>query len=137
MVYMPRLARRPLDGHPVRPVYEPVGETDSYFPTTVFDAMALAYGHEQSGQQVWPTMQPALALAGLDGIVPYPVQQNLMSEGGTPYTGLVVQYPTGGRFDGHAIYSQLDAVKAQYACFVSSFLRTGVATVIDPAASCP
>jgi hypothetical protein len=137
MVYMPRLARRPLDGHPVRPVYQPVGEMDSYFPTTVFDAMALAYGHEQAGQVVWPTMQSALALAGLDGLAGYPVQQNLRSETGVAYTGVVVQYPTGGLFDGHAIYSQLDAVKTQYACFVSSFLRTGVATVIDPAGSCP
>ena len=32
MVYMPRLARRPLAGHPVRPVYEPVGKDDSLLP---------------------------------------------------------------------------------------------------------
>jgi hypothetical protein len=137
MVYMPRLSRRPLDGHPVRPVYEPVGETDSYFPTTVYDAMVLAYGHEQAGPEVWPTMQPALALAGLDGILPYPIAQNLTSADGTRYTGVVVQYPTGGKLDGHQIYSQVDGVKTQYACFVSSFLRTGVATVIDPMGSCP
>jgi hypothetical protein len=35
MVYMPRLGARPLPGHPVRPVYEPVGKDDSYFPTVV------------------------------------------------------------------------------------------------------
>ena len=33
MVHMARLGHRPLDGHPVRPVYEPVGINDSYFPT--------------------------------------------------------------------------------------------------------
>src|SRR6185503_15029848 len=41
-VYMPRLARRPLDGAPVRPIYEPVGEGDSYFPTVLYDAIALS-----------------------------------------------------------------------------------------------
>ena len=40
LVYMPRLAHRPLAGHPVRPVYEPVGKDDSYFPTTLYDAIA-------------------------------------------------------------------------------------------------
>src|SRR5262249_47447607 len=33
LVYVPRLARRPLDGHPARPIYEPVALGDSYFPT--------------------------------------------------------------------------------------------------------
>src|ERR1700685_1637914 len=30
MVSMPRVARRPLPGAPVRPIYEPVGQGDSY-----------------------------------------------------------------------------------------------------------
>lgn len=52
MVYMPRLSRRPLEGHPVRSVYEPVGKGDSYFPEETYDAMALAYAHQQAGDQV-------------------------------------------------------------------------------------
>lgn len=140
VVYMPRLARRPLEGHPVRPIYEPVGEEDSYFPTNVFDAVALAYGHEQAGDNVWSTMQSALALDGLDGILGYPVSDNRQSESGSRYTGVVVQYKSDGIADGHAIYSQLDAVKYQYGCFFSSFLKSGKATVPAPAAlgaSCP
>src|SRR5690606_14391563 len=43
MVAMPRLGLRPLSGHPVRPVYEPVGKDDSYFPIQLFDAIAIAY----------------------------------------------------------------------------------------------
>ena len=133
MVSMPRLARRPLPGHPVRPIYEPVGKGDSYFPMETYDAMALAYGHKQAGDVVWGTMQEALKLAGRDGILPYPVSNDLTSETGTKYTGVVVQYEGDGVYDPHAIYSQLDAVKYQYGCFFSSFLKTGTATVPAPA----
>lgn len=134
MVSMPRLARRPLPNHPVRPIYEPVGKGDSYFPTETYDAMALAYGHKQAGTEVWPTMQEALSLSGQDGLVNYPVTNELTSETGAKYTGVVVQYEGDGVYDPHAIYSQLDAVKYQYGCFFSTFLKTGTATVPAPAA---
>jgi hypothetical protein len=133
IVYMPRLARRPLPAHPVRAIYEPVGKDDSYFPTAVFDATALAYGNTQAGEQVWPSMQPALALDGLGGMTSYPVKHNRTSEDGTPYTGVVVQYAGDGVYDPHALYTQLDAVKYQYGCFAASFLKTGVGTVPAPA----
>ena len=133
MVYMPRLARRPLDGHPVRPIYEPVGEGDSYFPTVLYDAIVLAYGHPMAGGEVWPTMQEALALDGLDGVLPYPVVDNRTSElDGTPYTGVVVQYAGDGIYDPHGIYGQLDEVKYQYGCFFKTFLDTGKASVLEP-----
>ncbi len=134
MVFMPRLARRPLPGHPVRPVYEPVGKDDSYFPTPLFDAMALAYGHQQAGDTVWPSMQQALALAGLDGLQPYPVSQNLTSLDDAPYTGVVVQYEGDGKNDPHDIFTDLEEVRYQYGCFFASFLRDGVAIVPAPAA---
>jgi hypothetical protein len=129
MVYMPRLARRPLDKHPVRPIYEPVAKGDSYFTTTVYDSVALAYGHQQAGAQVWPTMQQVLALDGLSGIINYPVKNNL----GGKYTGVVVQYEGDGIYDPHAIYTQRDEVQYQYGCFFESFLKTGAATVPAPA----
>ena len=132
MVYMPRLAQRPLPGHPVRSIYEPVGKGDSYFPEATYDAMALAYGHKQAGAEVWPTMQEALKLGGLGGIQAYPASSNLTSEDGTKYTGVVVQYEGDGVYDPHALYSQREDVKYQYSCFLASFLKTGTATVPAP-----
>ncbi|MFO0646383.1 MAG: hypothetical protein U0326_09095 [Polyangiales bacterium] len=138
MAYMPRIARDPLPTHPVRPIYEPVGQGDSYFPTVVYDAVALAYGHQQAGAEVWPTMQPALTLGGLGGTIRYPVRNNRMSASmATPYTGVVVQYTGDGVYDPHALYTQLDAVKFQYSCFADTFVRTGMATVFDPAGRAP
>jgi hypothetical protein len=133
IVFMPRLGRDPLPGHPVRQVYEPHGQGDSYFPTGVQDACAMAYGNKQAGETVWPTMQPALALESLDGILPYSVSNDVASRAGGAYTGVVVQYQGDGVYDPHAIYSQLDSVKYQYGCFFQSFLQTGKAVVAAPA----
>ncbi len=133
IVFMPRLGHDPLPGHPVRPVYEPHGQGDSYFPMAVQDAVAMSYENRQAGTEVWPTMQQGLALEGRQGILPYPVKDDLTSLGGAPYTGVVVQYQGDGVYDPHAIYSQLDAVKYQYGCFFESFLKTGTATVPAPA----
>lgn len=132
IVYVPRLAQRPLEGHPVRPIYEPVGEGDEYFSTLIFDAFAMAYGNEQAGDEVWPTMQPALSLVGRDGIASYAVKQNRTSVGGEPYTGAVVQYAS-DYTNGHYIFAQLDEVKHQYGCFFETFRDTGVAVVPAPA----
>jgi hypothetical protein len=140
MVYMPRLAELPLPAHPTRSVYQAVGKGDSYFPTTVQDAAALAYGNQEAGDVVWPTMQDTLSLGGLGGIGAYALSQNRMSLAGTPYNGVVVQYEGDGLYDPHAIYSQLDTVKYQYGCFFDTFLRTGAATVPAPlplGTSCP
>jgi hypothetical protein len=134
MVYMPRLARRPLGGHPVRPIYEPVGKGDSFFPIQLYDAIVLAYGHEQAGTEVWPSMQESLALSELDGFISYPIENNLSSDGDAPFTGIVVQYEGDGIYDPHSIYGQLDDVKHQYGCFFETFLETGTGVVVAPAA---
>lgn len=134
MVFMPRLAKNPLPGHPARPIYEPAGKGDSFFPTTIYDAAALSYGNEQAGDSIWDSMQDALSLRGLEGIIGFPVVSNLMSENGSTYTGAVVQYEGDGFYDPHSIFAQLDAVKYQYGCFFESFLTTGKATIPAPAA---
>lgn len=134
LVFMPRLARDPLPSHPVRSIYEAVGEGDSYFDVGVYDAAALAFAHPQHGDAVWPSMQTSLALGGLGGIRALPIRDNLRGgESMTPYTGAVIQYAGDGVYDPHAIYTQLDAVKYQYGCFAQSFGCTGSATIPDPA----
>ncbi len=132
-VYMPRIARRPLQGHPVRSIYEPAGRDDPYFSTEIYDAAALAYGHKEGGDAVWPQMQTALKLDGRDGLLPYPITQDLQSESGTSYTGAIFQYAGDGVADAHAIYRQLDQVKYQYGCFHETFMKKGIATVPAPA----
>ncbi len=139
-VAMSRVSKRPLPGYPVRPIYEPVGKDDQYFPTELYDAIALNYGHQEAGDIEWTTMQDVLALGGLGGILPFPVTQNRTSIDGTPYTGVVEQYLGDGIELPHSIYRQLPAVKYQYRCFVDSWLRTGIATLPPPAAqeaACP
>ena len=125
-VYMPRLAYEPLAGHPVRPVYEPVGFNDMYFSTGVYDGAALAYHNKESGNVVWPTMQTTLMTEGLSGIVPYPVT--------TTSPGVVAQYNGDGVNDPHYIAITLDAVKYQYSCFHQTFQQTGTAIVYAPQA---
>ena len=132
MVYMPRIAQRPLPNHPVRSIYQPVGQGDSAFPEVVFNAVALASGVQQAGPIIWPEMQASLALGGFDGIMSYPVSQNLISENGVPYTGVVVQYEGDGLADPHTIFSQLDDVKFQYGCFMESVQQAGLTIVPEP-----
>ena len=133
LVYTPRLGLRPLPGHPARPIYEPGAKGDSYFPTVIYDAMVLAYGNRQAGEEVWTTMQDALALDGRDGLLSYPINDNLTSSNGDKYTGVMVQYEGDGVYDPHAIYSQLDEVKYQYGCFMKTFRDNGTGLVVEPA----
>lgn len=135
LVYVRRLAQSPLPGHPVRSIYEPAGEGDSYFDPEVYDAMALGYRHQQAGELVWQSMQDALRLVGLDGLIEYPVSENLTAEDGTTaYTGVVVQYAGDGFTDPHSIFAQYDEVKHQYGCFFETYYRFGRAVVPAPAA---
>lgn len=136
MAFTPRLARRPLPAHPVRPIYQPVGQEDSYFPEPLLDAMALSYGNQQASDSVWPGLQETLAVEGRQGLASYPVTDNRKSEDGTAYTGVVVPWPFDG-FNGHHVVFQLDEVKRQYGCFFTSFLETGRATVVAPDSTGP
>lgn len=135
VVYMNRINQRPLPGLGPRNVYQSIPKDDENFSTTVYDAAVLAYGNEQAGEQIWPTLQPALALEGLDGIISYPVKENLDGK-----TRVAVQFNGDGIIDPHYIFAQLDEVKHQYGCFLASYVRDGVPTVPAPGAltdACP
>jgi hypothetical protein len=132
-VYMARVGREPLAGHPVRAVYQSAGAHDSYFPTELYDAVALAFGHQQAGTEVWPTMQEALALDGRQGLLAYPVTANARSTNGATRTSAIVQYEEDPILkDGHYIFSQREEVKYQYGCFLRSFFDGKVPTVYAP-----
>lgn len=129
LAYMARLARRPLPGIPARHIYEPAGMGDEFFPIAIYDLAALAYGNQQAGPEVWPSMQQALAVDGLAGLVSYPVIANKDGK-----TRVVVQFAGDGIIDEHQIYRQLDGVKHQYSCFFASYFRDGVPKVPAPGA---
>ncbi|MEC7525662.1 MAG: hypothetical protein VYE22_37615 [Myxococcota bacterium] len=133
MVYMPRLSQRPLPGLPTRPVYEPVGQGDSFFPVQLYDAIVVAYGHPQAGDVVWSSMQDALSVVDLDGVIDYPVANNLTAEDGTPYTGVVVQSAGDGFSDPHSIYVQVPEIRYQWTCFLATAIETGTGVVPAPA----
>ncbi len=135
MVYMARIARRPLPNAAARHVYEPVGKGDEYFPIDIYDAAALAYGNQQAGPELWPSMQQALATDQLAGLATYPIKGN---RGGK--TRVVVQFNGDGIIDPHYLYRQIEEVKHQYGCFLASYIRDGVPTVPAPGpltAPCP
>ncbi|MEB2324136.1 MAG: hypothetical protein OZ921_16610 [Sorangiineae bacterium] len=133
MVYAARLARWPLEGAPARPIYATSAPGDEYFPVEIYDALALANGTQQAGELEWQSMQDTLALDGRDGLLPYPVKDNLLSADGSRVTAAAVQYAGDGIIDPHYIYAQLDQVKYQYGCFFRSYLDTGRATLPAPA----
>ncbi|MDX2092311.1 MAG: hypothetical protein SFX73_30890 [Kofleriaceae bacterium] len=129
MAYMARLGRRPLPGALARHVYQPTAADDEYFPINIYDAAALAYGNEQAGTNVWPSMQDALAVDNLDGLISYPVKGNRDGK-----TRVAVQFTGDGIINSHYIYRQLETVKHQYGCFLATYLRDGVPTVPAPGA---
>lgn len=133
MAYMPHIAARPLPGHQARSIYKPVGLGDTENPLPIFDALVVATKLEQAGNIFWSSMQTSLGVIGLDGIIPYPVNNNLTSTNGQNYTGVVVQYEGDEIADPHGIFAQLDEVKYQYGCFFKTAIIGSKATVPAPA----
>jgi len=133
VVFARRIARDPLPGHPVRPIYVPAGVDDPGFSNRIYAAMSLASGVAQAGEVRSAVFPETLALGGLDGVVPYPVVDNVASESGTPFTGAVVQYEADAILDAHHVFAQLDDVKHQYGCFFATFAGDGRAVVPAPA----
>ncbi len=129
IAYMNRINARRLPSIGLRDIYQSVPKGDENFTTSVYDAAVLATHNEQAGTEVWPELQSTLALAGLDGLVSYPVKGNL--EGATR---IAVQFEGDGIIDPHYIFQQLDEVKHQYGCFLYTHVRDGVATVPAPGA---
>jgi len=119
LAYMARVAYDPLPGMPVRHVFEAVGLDDEFFPTAIYDAVALAYRNQLAGDPIWASMREVLALGGLGTVATLPVSGNRTNRRGEPYTGVVVQYTDDGVLDAHYIWRQRADLKAQYGAFLS------------------
>ena len=134
MVFMPRLGRRPLPGHPARPVFQTIGSADEYFPERIYDAATIAYEHQQVAPALWASTQEVLGLVGRSGLVDAPVADNLTSVDGRKYTGVTIQKDGRNGANTHYIISTHEEIRHQYGCFFKTHLDTGVATVVPPGA---
>jgi len=131
IVFAARIARDPVATAAARPIYVPAGLDDPGFSNRIYAAMALASGVAQAGPVLSEIFPQTLGLAGLAGPVAYPVADNVTSDDGQPYTGVVVQVPADGLLDAHHVFAQRDYVKHQYGCFFAS-ATTGRAVVPAP-----
>ena len=75
-----------------------------------------------------------MATAGLDGVLSYPVKANRENTDGAHTTAVTAQYQGDGIIEPHYIYRQLESVKHQYGCFLSTYVTDGVPTVSAPGA---
>jgi hypothetical protein len=132
LVYAQRVARLPLPDHQARHVYMPAAQGDSYHPEPLYDAMAVAYGVELAGPELWPEMGAALRHAGMSPAGAFPIHGNRTAPNGDPITGVVTQWAGDGIADSHMIFQQLPEVKHQYGCFFATLIADGVPTVPAP-----
>jgi hypothetical protein len=130
---LPRINRKPFEGHPARYYYTMVADGDEFYPPKVFNEMALGMHDQQAGEPTWTSLQEDMKLIGTDGFADYPVLDNRKNTAGDVYSSVVVQYEGDGIANPHTIFSQLDEVKYQYGCFLSTYLETGKATLPEPA----
>ncbi|MEM9068580.1 MAG: hypothetical protein AAGE52_08745 [Myxococcota bacterium] len=133
LAFAQRIAERTLEGHAPRHVYVVSSEADGFHPEPLYDAMAVAYGLELTGDELWPEMRAALELAGLNDRPALPVSGNRDVAGAT-LTLVTQQWAGDGIDDSHGVFGQRTEIKHQYGCFFRSFLDNGIPTVSRPAA---
>lgn len=134
---VPRLSQQRLEGHPVRAMYVPVGDNDSFFPRITFDVMALGAGNPVMEPRIWSSQLGLQSGMELGTLSAYPVEGNMTSQqDGATYTGVTVQYAIAND-DGHRIFRRAPGVRKQYTCFHASLHQTGQAVVVAPDGDCP
>lgn len=153
----------PLSGRDPKHVHVSQGFFDSYYPPPAQNAFIIAAGLQLAGQPFPPagfdqvarnygydsprcgyavpcskSTVEAMDLIGL-GVADYPVTGNLVSNGGTHVTAVIVEALEDGILDGHHINFQLDGMKYQYGCFLRTLIDTGMPVLLAPdqiSASC-
>ena len=140
MAYAARVHRDPIVAGQPTHLFEPVAEGDSFYPTELFDALAVAGRTPQVGKSVWPGTQQALKTVGLDGALPHPVKGNIDKGSAGKVTAALQQYEGDGISDPHHVFMQLPGLRYQWRCFLASGLKNAVPTLptaATPDADCP
>jgi hypothetical protein len=138
MVYEPLMIQSPLAGAPKRHVLMVQGIVDHYILPRIANASSAALGLNLAGAAIddnaeYVDQQRALDILPLvgRGQISLPASNNE-----PPVTAVLVQHPGDGIEDGHEVIFQTDAPKAQYQCFLKTWLSgTPVVPAVD--GGCP
>lgn len=139
-IYARLLIEEPAIGGP-RHVLMFQGILDRYIPPPIANALTLSLGLDRAGPGLdasLPQYTPIEALLPLRGRSPIalPASGN-RSVGGTVVTAVLAQHPEDGIEDGHEIVFQSESPKAQYRCFLRTFVAGETPRVPDPALADP
>lgn len=120
----PKLVREPLPGIGAKHIFMSEGFTDRYTPNPSIEAFATVMALDQ----IEPVLArvPGLELRGAR-VLAAPVTGNA---GGV--TAALLQYDEAPGSDGHFVVFDIPAAETQFAEFLGSHARTGVATVVAP-----
>lgn len=140
-VYDSAIVREPAAGQSARHVLMVQGIVDHYILPSIANATSLALGLDLAGAELdgqnselmtlqQTPLSTVLPLAGRSAIA-LPASANASGA-----TAVVVQHASDGVQDGHEVIFQLDAPKAQYRCFLSTWL-SGTPRVPSVGSACP
>ncbi|MBK8255104.1 MAG: hypothetical protein IPK82_20890 [Polyangiaceae bacterium] len=107
------------------------GVVDNYILPPIANSTALSLGLDLAGPELDKTNPQLASFAPLGSVldlanrkvIPFPASKNVLREGGSTSTAVVVQHPEDGIEDGHEAAFQQPQPKHQYRCFLKSFAQ--------------
>ncbi|MBI2059893.1 MAG: hypothetical protein HYT87_09000 [Nitrospirae bacterium] len=133
IAFIPHLVRRPLPDVPAKHALVPHGYDDLYFSRATQRAMAVGYGFPRVGDVIDNLMEAGLALFYRFPESDFPVRSNVAAGDGSMVTAVQDQWLEDPiQQNGHTVYVQIPAVQYQWGCFLETFARDGIPTVVTP-----
>jgi hypothetical protein len=116
------------------------GIVDTYILPPIANTTTLSLGLDLGGDALDAGHPELAAFEPIEEMLPLvdrcaialPASANVETHAGVPVTAVVVQHLEGPVEDGHEIMFELDAPKLQYQGFLTSWLESGIPSVIAP-----